>query len=179
MNNAILEKKKEVVAAIQESIEGAPVTVFVDFRGLSFANLNRLRNELRAVDASVSVFKNTLTRIAVRQLDVSYPEDLLMGPTAVVTSGQDLVRTAKVAVDFAKQFESVQLKGGILNGAVVDQKTLEHLASLPGRDQLIAMSVGAIKAPITKFVRVLKNPLNNLVFALVAIKDKKQEVNNG
>jgi large subunit ribosomal protein L10 len=149
------EKKADTIAELEERIEGAPLLILTDYRGLKVADLQGLRGQLRNVGARIYVAKNTLARIAANKKGITSLDETLEGPTAIVFTGEDVVGPSKVINDFARTSRILKVKGALLQGKAVAADQVEALANLPPKEELIATIVGALDAPIS-----------NLVFAL-------------
>lgn len=169
------EQKKLVVAAIREKLESAKSVVFIDYRGLTVAEVTELRNEFRKVGVEYQVLKNTLIKIAAHDLGITGLDDILNGPTAVAFSMEDPASGAKVISDFAKKVKKTEVKAGLLDKEVLDAKGVQALADLPPKEVLIARIMGSLNAPITNFVGVLSATLRSLVYALDAVRKSKEE----
>ncbi|MDO8685204.1 MAG: 50S ribosomal protein L10 [Clostridiales bacterium] len=170
-----LKQKKEVVASLLEKIKSARSIVLADYRGLTVAQDTELRNALRKAGIEYKVVKNTLTALASKQAGISGLEEYLKGPTAIAMSNVDPVAPAKVMMEYAKKFEKLNLKGGVVEGKVVNVDGVKDLSELPPREVLIARVLGAFNAPISGFVNVLNGNIRGLVIALNAIAEKKAE----
>ena len=172
---AVQLEKEKVVGTIKEKINDSTVVVFADFRGLSVGELTSLRKQVRKEGGSAVVYKNTLAKRALDELNIACPNAFLEGPSLFLNA-QDPVKLTKILVKFAKDVESFSIKGGFLDKAVLNEKDLTALATLPSREELIAQVVGTVKAPLTKLVTSLSSPIRGLVYSLNAVKEKKQEV---
>ncbi len=172
MNEDIRRQKGLEVSEIREKLETSALAVFVDFRGLTVGKINGLRRKLRAESGSMKIHKNTLMQRALDTMGV-VQEGVLSGPTGLVTSMGDPAKVAKALVSFAAENEIFSLKGGLLHQVPLSIEDIRALATLPSREELLAKVVGGIKAPLTKLVYVLNNPLQGLVYTLTAIKDQK------
>ena len=166
-------KKKEAVKDIKEKFEKSSVVILTDYKGLTMSQLSGLRKKMKPFDAEYKVLKNTLIGLALKDKPFEGIGKLLTGPTAVVFGYRDQVMPTKVISEFIKENEKLSIKGGILEGKLIDPKTISALAKLPSREVLIAKVLGGMKAPITNLVFDLKGMINKLVFALSAVRDKK------
>jgi large subunit ribosomal protein L10 len=113
--------------------------------------------------------------IAAKEL--GYGDDLIKyfeGPTSVAFGYDDPVAPAKVLVEFMKDHKGIELKAGLVNGKLVTVEEIKALAKLPSREELVAKALGSMKAPITNLVFVLSGTLRSLLYALNAVKEKKQ-----
>ncbi|MBO8142605.1 MAG: 50S ribosomal protein L10 [Firmicutes bacterium] len=169
--------KPEKVAMVEEirgQLESSRAVFVTDYRGLSVAQMTRLRRRLRELDSEYKVVKNTLTRIAAGDnADMLAP--YLEGPTAVAFVKGDPVAVAKALNEFAREFRTLDIRGGILEGKPVGQDDVKALADLPSREVLLAQVLGGFQAPIAGLVFVLQGTLRKLVYALDAVRAMKEE----
>jgi large subunit ribosomal protein L10 len=170
-----MKEKKEVVASVKEAVDASSIVVFADFRGLKVSEVTELRKQLKTENASIRVVKNTLARKALAELNIEYPASYLVGPGAIVNTDSDAAKVSKILVDFSKQSENLKLKGGLLEKSVIDLETINKLAKLPSREELIAKVVGGIKSPLTSLVYALSSPINGIVAVLHQIKESKEK----
>lgn len=136
-NANIIKQKATVVSEIKEKFENAKSVVLFDYRGLSVAESTELRKKLRETGADYKVYKNTLTKRALGELNIDMNE-YLAGPSAV-TFGTDELSIVKVLNDFAKEHEALELKAGIIEGKVAGLDDLKRYAAIPSRDTLLTM----------------------------------------
>lgn len=165
------EKKGEMVTALADVLKGAQVVIITDYRGLPTAELAGLRNQLRAMQASYHVAKNTLVVLALQQAGLPVPGQMLEGPTALAFLRTDIAGPAKVLNAFFKE-KGLPIKGAIAGQQVYDAKGVEELANIPAREQLYAIVLGALQAPAASLVGVLNGALSELVRTLQARADK-------
>lgn len=166
--------KEQIVAEIKENISNSDVAIMTQYVGMNVAQATELRKKLREAGAQFKVYKNTLARLALRELDLESAADMMEGPTSWAFC-KDPVAPAKILKDFAKDVQFVAMRGGILTGSVVSAAQLEALADLPSREQLIAQVVGTIAMPLRNTVGVLSALPRNLVNALDQIRKQKEE----
>ncbi|MBS6510936.1 MAG: 50S ribosomal protein L10 [Clostridiales bacterium] len=174
MKEATLRAKEAEVAEIQEKIEKSQSVMFLDYRGLNVAEVTELRNKMRAAGVEYKVIKNTMIRRAAEKAGIEGLDDVLEGPTAVAFGYADPVAPAKILVDFIEDTKKTNLKGGVLAGKAMSEAEIKNLASLPSKEELIAKMLGSLNAPITGLVMALSGIPRNLVYALNAIKEKKE-----
>ena len=168
------ELKTRSVKDIKEKFDKSKVVILTDYKGLSMSQMSKLRRKLRPIDAEYKVFKNTLISRAIKDKAYDGIDPLLTGSTAILFGYEDQVAPTKVLSEFIKDNEKPGIKGGLLDGKVIDTKTITMLAKLPSREVLLGRVVGTMKAPITNFVLDCKGILSKFVYALSAIRDKKQ-----
>lgn len=146
-----LEKKKQMVAEIAEKLKNSKSTILTDYRGLTVAEMNELRKQLREAGVEYKVLKNTLTRRATAETGLSELDQHLTGPTAIAFSAEDVVAPAKILYKFSKDHEALEIKGGVVEGRVVGLDEIKELADLPSREGLLSMLLSVLQAPIRNF----------------------------
>jgi len=168
------KKKEELVETMAEKLGKSKAAVFTDYKGLTVEEINEVRNELREKGIEFKVIKNTLFGLAVKKanLDIDAKE-LENHPVAVAFGYDDEVAPAKVVYNFAKDHESLEIIGGVLEGKSIDTNMVNSLAQVPSREELIAKMIGSINAPVSNFVGVMHANLRNVVSVLNAIKEQK------
>jgi large subunit ribosomal protein L10 len=168
-----LQEKQAVVAEVAKQVAGAQAIVMAENRGMAVADMTKLRAKARESGVYFRVVKNTLVRRAVADTPFASLADKMVGPLAYGI-GTDPVAVAKVLNDFAKGNEKFVIAGGAMPGQMMSAKDIASLASLPSRDELIAMLLGTMQAPITKLVRTMNEVPSKFVRALAAVRDSKQ-----
>ncbi len=154
-------QKKELVAELNRTFTETSVVVVTRNLGLTVAQSTALRVKMRDAGASYKVAKNRLARIAAEGTPYAAISDLLTGPTALATS-PDPVAAAKIAVEFAKTNDKLEIVGGAMGDTVLDANGVKALAELPSLDELRAKIVGLIQAPATKIAQVVQAPAGQL-----------------
>jgi len=175
-------EKEQVVQELAGEFKNSSLVLFTDFRGLTVSQMTKLRRVLREKfgnGARLTVVKNTLVEMALEEAgyDLDIDEKTLFGPTAVlyVTDG-DPVEAIKIFYDFAKGNKGIPVcKGMYLERKFFGGEQLEELSRLPSKEQLLAMVVGGIQGPIRGLVNSLAGVLRSVLYALKAIKEKKEE----
>lgn len=164
--------KKAAVAALHATFGEAGVVVVTRNLGLTVAKSTELRTKMRAEGASYKVTKNRLAKLAAVGTPYASIADLLTGPIALATS-TDPVAAAKVAVNFAKDNEKLEIVGGAMGDTVLDADGVKALAAMPSLDELRAKIIGLVNAPATKVVQVIQAPAGQLarVFGAYATKE--------
>lgn len=168
-----LDQKRLVIDDISSKMKEAKAMVFADYRGLTVEQDTELRNALRKAGVEYKVVKNTLTRFAANENGLGGLDSFLNGPTAMASSDKDPVAPAKVLSEYAKKYDKLELKVGVVEGRVIDVDGIKALAELPPREVLIARVLGGFNAPISGLVNVLNGNIRGLVVALNAIAEKK------
>lgn len=150
MNQSIIDSKITVVNEVKEKFESSSSAVVVEYRGLSVKEVTELRRLLLKEGIDFKVYKNSMVERAANDLGYSELTDSLKGPNAFAFS-KDAVAPARVLAKFAKKNELLVLKGGVVEGKVVDVNTIKTLASLPSREGMISMILGMLQSPVRKF----------------------------
>ena len=153
-------------------MKAAKGMVFADYRGLTVEQDTELRSALRKAGVEYKVVKNTLTRFAANENGLEGLDTYLNGPTAMASS-VDPVASAKVLSEFAKKYDKLEIKVGVVEGKVIDASGVKALAELPPREVLIARVLGGFNAPISGLVNVLNGNIRGLAVALNAIAEQK------
>ena len=160
-------QKKEAVAELKQTFNETSVVVITRNLGMTVAQSTALRNRMREAGASYKVSKNSLALIALEGTPYASIGEMLTGPTALATS-VDPVAAAKVAVEFAKTNDRLEIVGGAMGETLLDLNGIKALAALPSLDQLRGTIVGLIQAPATKIARIAKEPGGQLARVLAA-----------
>ncbi len=151
----VLEAKKAQVAEVIEVLKEAQTGVLVDYRGLNVEEDTALRTQLREANVKYFVIKNTLLRLAAKEVGLEALEEALHGPTAIAVSAEDAVAPAKVLADYAKKNDKLEIKAGFMDGSVMTLDEIKTLAATPNMDTLIAKMMGSLNSPISSLARLL------------------------
>ena len=169
-----LDSKKEVVAEVAERLAKAQTVVLAEYRGLRVESITALRSQARASGVYLRVLKNTLARRAVQGTPFEKLADHMVGPLAYGIS-DDPVAAAKVLHAYAKGNDKLVIKAGAMPNYVMSAKEIGSLATMPGREQLLATLLGTMQAPVAKFVRTLNEVPSKFVRTLAALRDQKEK----
>jgi large subunit ribosomal protein L10 len=165
-------EKKELVAELNGVFKTTSVVVVAHYSGLTVAQLENLRKQIRNAGASVQVAKNRLAKIALEGTDVASIGPLLKGPTLIAYS-DDPVAAPKVCAAFAKDHDKLVILGGAMGATPLNAEGVKALATMPSLDELRAKLVGLINAPATKVAQLANAPAAKLarVFGAYANRD--------
>ncbi|MCH4207216.1 MAG: 50S ribosomal protein L10 [Solobacterium sp.] len=152
MNQAVLESKKNVVSEITDKFKNASSAVVAEYRGLSVSEVTELRRALLKDNVEMKVYKNTLAAKAADEAGFGDLKNVLTGPNAIAF-GEDETAAARVMAQFAKKHKALVLKGGIVEGKVIDVDAVNQLAALPNREGMYSMFLSVLQAPITSVAR--------------------------
>jgi large subunit ribosomal protein L10 len=158
-----IESKKQVVEEIKEKFTKAQSAVVVNYRGLTVEEVTELRKAMREAGVDYKVYKNTLTRLAVKGTEFESLTENLTGPNAVAFGYADPIVPAKILNDFAKDHKALELKSCVVEGQYYGVETIKEIAEIPSREVLLAKLLGSIQSP-----------LSNLAYVIKAIADKNE-----
>ncbi len=155
-NAKVLAKKQKDVEAFKEKFANAKLVILVDYRGINVEDITKIRAELRKdQNTEYVVAKNSILRFAVKGSEYEDIAEKLEGPTAVVFSNEDYVGPAKILYDYAKNSDFYKIKGGIMDGKVIDAEEIIKLAKLPSKEMLLTQVATALLANIRNVAVVL------------------------
>ncbi len=155
MNQNALASKKAAVKEICDGLKENATLVVVSYQGFTVAEMSELRHKLAEKDSRLGVYKNTLVAKALKESNISGLDDILNGPNALVFSKTETGALALLR-KFARQHENMKLRGGLVDGTPVDEKTLLELSKLPDKNGMYSMFLSCLNAPITKFAATIK-----------------------
>lgn len=162
------ERKTEILDKYVSMLQNAQGLVVTEYRGMTVNQIGGLRNRLRENNASLVVTKNTILKIALEQVGMAVPDDLLSGPVAIAIAYQDLPQTIKDVLEIAGSTDVFVVKGGILSQTVVDSSQLKTISELPPLEVLRAQILGTLTMPMTQFLGLLNEPARGVVAVIKA-----------
>lgn len=166
------EQKEKQLSALDSRVAGMKSAVIVDYKGLKVKDTEALRKTLRAKSVDFNVAKVSLARIALKNQGIELPEEIFKKPIAIAFGMEDETSAAKEIDTFAKKNDMIEILGGILENRFIDVAKVKQLAALPSKDEMRAIMVGTIAAPLTGMLNVLSGNLRGLVNVLNAHKEK-------
>lgn len=166
------KEKQVVIEKLKEAFSAAAIAIVAQNSGLNASQTSSLRKKVRGINGTTLVTKNTLAKLGAKGSHYESLSNLLKGPTMLIYTDSDPVSLAKTVVDFSKENQSLELKGGAMSDKVLDINTLKALAELPSLDQLRGKIIGIIQAPATKIAAVVLAPTRNVVGVLKAYSEK-------
>lgn len=167
--------KVAMVEELTDKLKRGQGVVVADYRGLNVKQMTELRAKLRAEGVELQVAKNTLVLRAAQNADVEGMETLLTGPTVLAYGYDDPVVAAKVMSEFARSNQALEIKGGLVEGKVIDADGVKSLSELPSREELLAQVLRGFQSPISGLANVLQGTIRKLVYALEAVRQKKED----
>lgn len=163
--------KQQFLTDLSEKLKSAKSVVIADYSGLKVLESEELRRDCRKQNVEFVSAKKTLLKIALKEQGIEVDTKSMSGSLGVAISRQDEVAPAKAINNFAKTHNNVEFRAGLLDGRLISMETLNQLANLPTKLELLAKVVGAIKAPVAGLTNVLIGNLRGLINVLNAIKN--------
>jgi len=167
-------EKTAAVAEMTETMGKAPHAFLIDYKGIKVPEVTELRRQIRGAGSEYVVIKNTLALRALKNAPLGQLSDHFQGMTAVAYAKTDVVSLAKVLHTFGKTNPSVKVKAAILDGKPVPATSLEALATMPSKAELIAKLLGLMQSPVRRLVTVLSGPQRSLAMTLAAVAKSKE-----
>lgn len=153
----VLETKKERVAALTEMLKNSAAGVLVDYKGITVEQDTKLRKELREANVNYFVEKNSMLRLAFRNVGLEGLENVLEGTTAIALSDSDQTAPARILGKFAEDTkDKFNLKAGFIGEEIYDEKGVTALSKIPSRDVLLSQLVYSLQGPMQKLAATLK-----------------------
>ena len=168
-----LDQKKAVIKEVTDAIASAQAGVLAEYRGLNVEQLTALRTEARNAGVWIRVVKNNLAKLVIKDSDFECLTEHFVGPV-IFSASEDPVAVAKIMSRFAKDNDKLKITAGAMNGDFMDLTMIQSLSKLPGRDELIAMLMRTIQAPVQKLVSTLNEVPSKAVRTLAAIAESRE-----
>lgn len=168
------QKKDELVALYKDYIDKADALILAEYKGLNVQDMEDLRSKVREADAAFYVTKNTLLKLALEETGTPVPVELLEGQVATGFAFGEAPALAKAMVDYAKGKEELLIKGGVMQNALLSDKQIIALASLPSLDELRAQILGLVNAPARNIVSTLASGVRQVVNVVDAYSKKEE-----
>jgi large subunit ribosomal protein L10 len=167
--------KNDKIEELKESISKAKVAIVSNYRGLSVAEITKLRRRLQKENSDYTVVKNTLTKIAIKDTKFEGLEQFLKGPSALVLGFGDEVAPAKVILQYLKEAKKTnEIKGGVLDGKVISATDVKAISNLPSKQELIAKIMGSVNSPAQGLANTLNGVARALVYAMEEVRKQKE-----
>jgi large subunit ribosomal protein L10 len=170
------ERKAQEISALSERFGRAKAAFLVDYKGLNVEQVTKLRKGLSPVESEMKVVRNTLAvRAAMERPEYKEFSDSLVGTNAIVFAYGDPSASAKVLQEFQKDMENLQVKSGIMDGKNLSEDQVKYLATLPGKNELRALLLAGLQAPMSKFLGTLQAVPGGFARVLNAYKEQKEK----
>jgi large subunit ribosomal protein L10 len=169
-----LDIREKIIDEVSQGISEAQGYFFINFNKLKAEAISRLRSSLSGANAKIFVTKNSLFKVAFDKNSKSELSDFITQETALIfIYDKDMVKAAKALIDFSKENESLQLRGGVIKGQKLAAENIAALAKLPSKEMLLGMAVSGFASPITGFLTALNQVILKFVWVIEEIKNKK------
>lgn len=166
--------KVENVADLRDRLTTAGAVLLAEYQGLTVADLNRLRQELREVRGEYRVAKNRLVRLVIIDTPFVMLSGLLKGQNGLVLGFGDPVALVRVVTRYAREHGKFVIKGGVAEGSFIPPEKLEEVARIPSREVLLVRLLGLIQAPATQLLRTIQEAGVGLVRLLEVLRRNKE-----
>lgn len=148
--------KQIVIDEIKAKLENAQSAVVIDYMGTTVGQADAMRKKFREGDVDYTVYKNTLVKRAIEGTEFAPLAEVLDGPSALAISTTDATAPARILSDIISEYKKMEFKAGVVEGNYFDKAGIEAIASIPGREVLIAKFMGSIQSPVSKAVRTFQ-----------------------
>lgn len=164
------EQKKNMVKVLIDKFNHSKGVVFTDFKGLSAQEIYGIRRRVSEERGEYKVVKNTLALIAIEKSGEKNLQDFVKGCCGIVFLGSEALSLIKILANFSKENKSFVLKGGLIEGQIIDGERLKEIATLPTKNELLAIFLRDLISPIAHLTLYLNKPIINLIYLLNSIK---------
>jgi len=169
------QQKEEVIKFYEKTLAESTGVIFTDNPGLTANEVVQLKKKLSNVQAQFHILSNRLFKLAAKNQLNEEEQSMLTGPTSAIFTSGEITESAKILKEFSTDIENQPVvKGGLLNSIFINAERTISLAELPSKDELIAKTIYMFNAPLSGFANVLSGNIRDLVYALNAVKEKKQ-----
>ena len=169
------QKNQDEVTQLTEKLDKANAVYFTDFLGLDVSSITELRTEFFKTSIEFKVAKNTLLKLAAKNINLEGLDDFLVGSTAIAISYDEPTLPAKVLKKFIEDHDKPEVKAILFDGEVLKGSEYLKFASLPTEDELLTNLVMMLNSPITVLGRTLNAPMTNIVNGLNNLKNTKSQ----
>jgi large subunit ribosomal protein L10 len=173
-NAAIQAEKAATVDEVHKKLKAAKLAIVTEYRGLTVAQMTKLRTQMRQASGEYNVIKNTLVRRALKDTMYGELDRLLDGPNGWVFGYEDPVAISKTLIKFIDENEKLKIKGALFEGEFMDQAKVKVLSQMPSKPELQAKLLALMQAPATQLVRLMQEPAAMLVRLMETVRKQKE-----
>lgn len=175
MNKWTKKRKEEVVEKLTNEFKNSKINILTNFSKLNVSEMKKIRDSIKSIGGNLMVVKNNLMEIVFKNLSKDEACKFISGPTFVVWSDKENeIEIIKSLINFQKDTGKVEIKGGLLNGEIIDKNKIAEIGKLPGKKEIQIQVLYFLKMPSIRLVNSIKSPLTKIVNILNQIKDKKE-----
>ncbi|HOM26485.1 MAG TPA: 50S ribosomal protein L10 [bacterium] len=169
------KRKEEVVKKLTEEFKNSKINILGSFSNLTVSEMQKIRDSIKEFGGNVMVVKNNLIDIVFQNLSKDEVCKFISGPSFVIwSSKENEIEIIKSVLNFQKDTGKIEIKGGLLNGEVIEKDKIDQIGKLPGKKELQGMVITMIKMPTVRLVNSIKSPMTKLINVLNQIKSKKE-----
>ena len=168
------EIKKETVINLKERFSKVALAAIADYKGFTVSEITDLRKRLRSDSAEFKIAKNTLIKIAIKETNLSELESLLEGPSALLLGYGDAIACAKTYVEFIKEIEKGDIKGGIFEGKLLSKQELKAIATLPSKEVLLGQIAGILVANTRDIAGIFESLIRDIALLAEEVAKKNE-----
>ena len=165
--------REHLVGQVKEGLANNDNIFLLSYSQISGLQMSDLRKSLRQAGASVCVAKNSVVRVALKEIEQESLAKKMSGQTALVWGGADSAEVSKVLINFIKEDENLVVRGGLLQGKLLEEGDVKKLSELPSREVLLAMLLSAIQSPLTRLAGALNAKTRDLLSVLKQLSEQK------
>lgn len=173
-----LKTKKTIVEDLKEKFTKSSLAAIADYKGITVSEITDLRKRLKKDDAEFKIAKNTLTKRAIKETNLSELEKLLTGPSGILFGYGDPTRPIKTLVEFLKEIEKGDVKGGIFEGKLISKSEFKAIASLPSKDVLLGQIAGLMVANIRDIACIFESLIRDIALLIEEVAKKNEDKAN-
>ncbi|MBI2447058.1 MAG: 50S ribosomal protein L10 [Candidatus Omnitrophica bacterium] len=159
-------EKEYMINELVRKFNSQPLIFVANYKGLTVRETEKLRRDLSNFSSTYLVVKNSLSKLALKKMNMNRIADMVNGTTSFIIGGDDPVVVSRALVKFSREHDALKLCGGVLDGEILDAGRIKKLAQLPSKEVLIGTVLGALKSPIMRLVYTLKEPARRVAYIL-------------
>ncbi|HQP10081.1 MAG TPA: 50S ribosomal protein L10 [Candidatus Omnitrophota bacterium] len=165
--------RENLVNQVKKGVAESDNMFLLSYSRVSGLQMNDLRKDLKKKGARVCVTKNSVVRLALKEIQQEGLSEKISGQTALIWGGTDSAEVSKILINFVKDSEHLIVQGGLLQGRVLQRDDVKKLSELPSREVLLAMLLGVIQSPLTRLAGALNAKTRELLSILKQLSEKK------
>ena len=165
--------RETLVSRVKDGVGQNGCIFVISYSQVPASRINDFRKRLKAAGADIYVSKNSIAQIALKDLNQSGLAEKITGQMAFVWSQADAMEVAKALVKFAKECENIKIRGGLLDGKILEKDQIIQLSELPSRQVLLTMLLSTIQSPLTRLAGALSGKTQELLSILKQLSEKK------